>query len=225
MQMNSKQYFAQMTFSVKEISNLKFIERCNGRGIIKNLNKMVIAEVGCGGGDIINYLAKLSKESYGFDFSEKSLEVAKVNNKKTKFVCADITKEEILKKYEGKFDLVICYGVLHHIGDDEQAFKNLMKLTKKYLIIGVYNPYSSLGYLIKKGIYSFFPELFIDDGGIIFSDNYLNPIIRFYSIRRFKKMFTKNFYGCNLNVFTEKISSLISFKKRILMTVLIKKKN
>src|SRR5690606_17593964 len=62
---------------------------------------------------------------YGVDFSEKSLEFAAARGLKT--VVDDLTA---LKFEDGKFDVVVCIGVIQLIEQYEAVIKELARVTK-----------------------------------------------------------------------------------------------
>ena len=104
-----------------------------------------ILEVGCGTGQLTNFLARYSREVYGIDLSKGSLLLAekfrKENNiDRSFFLRMDVFN--ILFK-ENIFDIVISNGVLHHTKDAKLAFKNIIKYLKPngYVIIGLYHRY------------------------------------------------------------------------------------
>lgn len=92
--------------------------------IVRPESKMRILDIGCGTGNIINYLPT-DIEYIGYDPSDKYIKQARKSfADRGKFVVGYFDQEEA-HKYE-KFDIIICIGVLHHL-DDEEA-RNLMEL-------------------------------------------------------------------------------------------------
>ena len=78
-----------------------------------------IVDVGCGTGQLVNYLARNGREVWGVDFSSASLKKAELFQKKhliksAHFVCQDIFS---LHLPNACFNVVYCNGVLHHMED------------------------------------------------------------------------------------------------------------
>jgi len=73
-------------------------------------------DIGCGNGRFLKYIAqKKEKFEYtGIDNSEELLtEARKISIPSSKFYNLDLTSEWDLK--EKKYDLIVCFGVLHHL--------------------------------------------------------------------------------------------------------------
>lgn len=129
----------------------RFREKGNKNIFIKKLKDFIgfnkkILEVGCGTGQVSNYLAlDNNSEVYGIDLAVNSLklarEFAKTNNINNTFFCnADLFADVFKKK---SFDLIYCSGVLHHTPAPKEGFKQLVSLLKDdgYIVIGLYNFY------------------------------------------------------------------------------------
>ena len=112
-------------------------------------NEAKIIDVGTGTGMTSAYLSLSRNKVVGIDFSDSSLNKAKALKKKLKLNSwslekVDILDEEqidmIIEKY-GKFDYVLCMGVLHHTGNAKEGFENICKLLKPNgkIAIGLYN--------------------------------------------------------------------------------------
>jgi 2-polyprenyl-3-methyl-5-hydroxy-6-metoxy-1,4-benzoquinol methylase len=99
----------------KELQNLVI------DGIIRD--GMTGIDIGCGIGIEAMYLAKQGIKATGLDFMPKSIEIAKemarLSEADVNFLCDDFI-EMNLKKYQGKFDLVIDQGCFHHIPIEER---------------------------------------------------------------------------------------------------------
>ncbi len=95
----------------------------------KNLNKVNVLDIGCGGGLVSEALAKLGAKVTGIDFVEKNINAAKFHSKykdlKIKYLCYDIEKNNV----EGKYDLIIMFEILEHLDN----WKNLLETTKDNL--------------------------------------------------------------------------------------------
>ncbi len=107
-----------------------------------------VLEVGCGTGQLSNYLGLANRNVFGTDMCFNSLHSAEafrykntINN--TKFYQMNLFKPIFP---ENSFHLVICQGVLHHTSDPYLGFQTISKLVKRggYIIIGLYNKYGRL---------------------------------------------------------------------------------
>jgi 2-polyprenyl-3-methyl-5-hydroxy-6-metoxy-1,4-benzoquinol methylase len=151
-----------------------------------------VLEVGCGTGQLANYLGLAKRNVVGTDMCLNSLRLAeafrhKHNISNTKFYQMNLFNPIFV---ENSFHLVICQGVLHHTSDPYLGFQTISKLVKKggYIIIGLYNKY---GRLITDARRFFFritgdslkfidPRLKKTDRGILkreswFNDQYKHP--------------------------------------------------
>ena len=108
-------YFSEKSFYMQRQNTLKWL------GDIKKYN---VLDAGCGVGAFSETLVK-ENMVYGADFSEKSLEFAKKRGLNT--YCGDIGN---LPYEDGKFDLVMCIGVIQHIKEYERIIKELCRVTK-----------------------------------------------------------------------------------------------
>ena len=101
------------------------------------LNKIVkylkndILEVGCGIGNFTNSLIKYGK-IWSIDIDQHLIKktVKKRYKKRLKVGLGNIEKGKYYLKNK-KFDTIVCFNVLEHIKNDENAVENLNKLLKK----------------------------------------------------------------------------------------------
>lgn len=75
-----------------------------------------ILDIGCGTGDILRFLSDV--KYVGFDMHQRYIDSAKRNfgNRGT-FLCKKVSKD--LAAELSEFDIVLAYGVLHHLSDNE----------------------------------------------------------------------------------------------------------
>lgn len=104
-----------------------------------------VLEVGCGTGQLSNFLGIAHRYVFGTDICLNALKLGqnfKVKNdlKRVGFYQMDLFKP--IFKNES-FHLVICNGVLHHTSNPLLGFQSIAKLVKQdgYIIIGLYNKY------------------------------------------------------------------------------------
>ena len=119
-----------------------------------------ILEVGCGTGQLSNYLGIAHRYVYGTDMCINSLKLAhefktKHDLERVNFYQMNLFKPIFL---EESFHLVVCNGVLHHTNNPLEGFKSISKLVKKggYIIIGLYNTYGRLFTGIRSVLYKIF---------------------------------------------------------------------
>lgn len=93
-----------------------------------------VLDVGCGIGDLCRYIDSDVKY-LGVDQSNDMLMKAQERTPGTTFIQGNLYN---LKLPETKFDTVVCLDVLHHQPALEPGFSNLMKLTKKCLIVTIW---------------------------------------------------------------------------------------
>ena len=95
-----------------------------------------IADFGCGIGNLIYYINKTYKplKSYGYDFSDKVIELAKKRLPDTSFIEHDIYKDPNIK-----FDIIFCTETLEHLLYPDKVLQNFTSilLDKGYIFITV----------------------------------------------------------------------------------------
>lgn len=101
-----------------------FTQRTNILNWLGNLQGLTILDAGCGVGAFSEPLTK-SNTVYGVDFSAKSLEFAAKRGLVTQV--GDLGNLEF---ESGKFDLVLCIGVIQLIDDYKPILKELARVVK-----------------------------------------------------------------------------------------------
>tara|TARA_B100000780_G_C21111443_1_gene449176 strand:+ start:1358 stop:2245 length:888 start_codon:yes stop_codon:yes gene_type:complete len=144
---------------------ISFLDRGNKNIFIKKLKSHIgmgkkILEVGCGTGQVSNYLAaQTNNQVFGLDLGINSLNIGKEfadkNDIKNVFFINGDLFEDIFE--EEKFDVIYCSGVLHHTDQPKEGFKNLVRLLKPngIIIIGLYNWYGRIWTVLKSKLLSF----------------------------------------------------------------------
>ena len=168
-----------------------------------------LLEIGCGTGQLSNFLATKERWVFGADLSFGSLRLG--NNfkneneiKRVGFYQMDLFKPIFKDK---SFDFVISNGVLHHTEDAYKGFVSILKLLKKdgYIIVGLYNKYGRLPTDIRRFLINTFGKKFKDldpymktkntgaaKKEIWFLDQYKNPHETKYTIEDVVAWFDKN---------------------------------
>ncbi|NTW32463.1 MAG: class I SAM-dependent methyltransferase [Bacteroidetes bacterium] len=117
-------------------------------GLMKNDEKKDVLEIGCGRGEISNYIASETKNFVlGTDICVPFIELAKSGYKRDnlEFMVLDFNKPEEIENR--KFDYVIGNGILHHLYYNiDETLINLRKLLKSggkiiFLEPNLLNPY------------------------------------------------------------------------------------
>ena len=117
-----------------------------------------IIEIGCGTGQMSNFLSRHNRIIVGTDISKSSLILA--NNLKKKndiknvfFILMNLFKPCFK---QNSFDVLISNGCLHHTSDPKKAFGEICKLLKinGYLIIGLYHKNGRLFTKIRQKIFN-----------------------------------------------------------------------
>lgn len=103
--------------------------------LVPRLKERVVIDIGCGDG----YLCSMFKKKgftkvRGVDFSSKRIEWARNN-----FTNIDFRESDIyhLPERDNTFELVTCVEVLEHLERPEEAFKELLRVSSKYVILAV----------------------------------------------------------------------------------------
>lgn len=103
---------------------------------VASLSGKDVLDVGCGAGQITDYLTQKGLNVTGLDFSQELLKIAKQNSPNSKFILADICDYE----QETKVDGIITKDTLFHLPNEDlihvlQKFKRLLKPNGNICII------------------------------------------------------------------------------------------
>jgi SAM-dependent methyltransferase len=108
----------------------------------------LVAEIGCGTGQMSLYLARADRRLVALDLSRAALSLGAAAARRygvgtVRFVEADLAR---LPLRDGAFDIVYCSGVLHHTPDPRAAFAAIVRAVKPggHVILGLYNRYARL---------------------------------------------------------------------------------
>jgi SAM-dependent methyltransferase len=76
-----------------------------------------ILDIGCGPGDVVGYLPPGTRY-VGFDESEEYIRAARNRfGDRAEFHCARVEEQSL--EAQGEFDIVLAFGILHHLDDPE----------------------------------------------------------------------------------------------------------
>ncbi len=95
---------------------------------VSNLQGKNVLDIGCGAGQVTNYLTQKGVNAIGIDFSQKLLKIAKETFPESKFILADICEYEQNEQVDG----IIVKDMLFHLPDQNLThvllnFKKLLK--------------------------------------------------------------------------------------------------
>ncbi len=77
-----------------------------------------VLDVGCGPADLLAYLPEV--DYVGFDASSRYIDWARKNHAgRGRFLCQTLDEAELEELGAGSFDLVVAYGLVHHLEDEE----------------------------------------------------------------------------------------------------------
>jgi 2-polyprenyl-3-methyl-5-hydroxy-6-metoxy-1,4-benzoquinol methylase len=116
-----------------------------------------ILEVGCGTGQLSNFLGIACRRVIGTDLCMNSLRLGEAfrqqhNLSRVRFLQMNLFRPCFRP---GQFDVVLCNGVLHHTSDPLGGFRALVPLVRPggHIIIGLYNKYGRLATNVRRGIF------------------------------------------------------------------------
>ena len=108
-----------------------------------------ILDVGCGEGFTLNRLREkgIGKKLEGVEYSKAAIELGHKMYPDIKIKQGNIYQ---LPYKDNAFDLVLCTEVLEHLDDPQKGLKELVRVSKKYLVISVPNePFFMLAQLVR----------------------------------------------------------------------------
>lgn len=152
-----------------------------------------LVDIGCGDGYLLNIIraSRPHLNLYGLDFSHgRLIGIATGNNQVT---LAEGTAEAIPIK-NNSFDCVVCSEVLEHVSDYRAAFGELIRISRRYLIITVPNEQAPLKIFCPRCGF----EHFFDGHMHTFSQNSIKDIAMNYpqlclrKIKVFSTIYTYN---------------------------------
>jgi carbamoyltransferase len=107
-----------------------------------------VLEVGCGTGQLSNFLGVSCRRVIGADMCLNSLRLAEQFRREHKLSRVRFVQMNLFRPpfRPGEFDVVLCNGVLHHTGDPRGGFEGLVPLVKPggFIIVGLYNRYGRM---------------------------------------------------------------------------------
>ena len=183
-----KSFYEKTPFpNYEEFDNVGELIQKAQRGIFARLlNEQIpfnirVLEVGCGTGQLSNFLGVAHRIVFGTDICINSLKLGQEFKKKHDLERVGFYQMNLFRPIfkEETFPLVICNGVLHHTSDPFAGFQAISRLVKKggYILIGLYNNYGRISTDIRRIIFNVF-------GGSL---KFLDPRLRDKDIGNLKK--------------------------------------
>jgi len=116
-----------------------------------------VVEVGCGTGQLTNFLSTAHRTALGVDLCLNSLRLAEGFRRahgldRAAFAQMNLFRPALKNAF---FDVVISNGVLHHTGDCRGAFRRVGQLVRPggFLVVGLYNAYSRQVHYARRALY------------------------------------------------------------------------
>jgi len=145
---NYKKHVSQNPIQKKLIEN--FYK--NVLEILRPLKVDSILDVGCGEGFTLNKFKeeKIGKNLSGIDYSDDALKLGAETYPDLKLKKGDIYD---IHEKDNSFDLVMATEVLEHLDDPQKALKELIRVSKKYVMLSVPNEPFFIGANFARGKY------------------------------------------------------------------------
>jgi carbamoyltransferase len=116
-----------------------------------------VLEVGCGTGQLTNYLSMAHRTVLGVDVCLNSLRLAQKFKTAHNLDCAAFAQMNLFRPAlrDGFFDFVIACDVLHHTGDCRAAFQRIARLARPggHVVVGLYNAYGRKPQQVRRALY------------------------------------------------------------------------
>ncbi len=116
-----------------------------------------VLEVGCGTGQLTNFLSVSLRQVIGTDLCLNSLALGEAFRRRHALTRARFVQMNLFRPAfrPERFDVVICNGVLHHTSDPHRGFRGLVPLVKPggHLVVGLYNRWGRLATDLRRQLF------------------------------------------------------------------------
>lgn len=123
-----------------------------------------VLEVGCGTGQLSNYLGVAQRSMFGVDMTMNSLKLANLFRTRNQLTNVGFYQMNLYRPIfkQQSFDVVLCNGVLCATAEPYRGFQSVFPLVKRggYLLIGTYNTYGRLITDTRRGLIRLFGKRF-----------------------------------------------------------------
>lgn len=147
------------TFALMQKAERSVFGRMLNDQIPFNVN---VLEVGCGTGQLANYLGVAHRTVFGTDMTVNALKLAQDFKAKNNLDHVGFYQMNLFRPIfkPESFHVVLCNGVLHHTSDPHGGFRSIANLVKPggYLLVGLYNAYGRLATDIRRRVFSLFGD-------------------------------------------------------------------
>ena len=184
-----KDFYEKTPFpNYEEFENVEHLIQKAQKGFFARLlNEQIplnirVLEVGCGTGQLSNFLGVAHRIVFGTDMCLNSLKLGQEFKKNNVLKRVGFYQMNLFRPLfrEESFPIVICNGVLHHTGEPFLGFQSISRLVKKggYIIVGLYNRYGRIATDIRRIIFNIFNDRF----------KFIDPRLRSKCIGDLKKL-------------------------------------
>lgn len=112
---------------------------------IPDFKTLKILEIGCAEAGFVHYLNSMNIDVQGLELVEARVNIALEKNPRLNLTVGDITKSEVVKKLNAKFDLIVMRDVIEHIPQRKKMFENIVRLLNPRRIFVRYIPAAFFG--------------------------------------------------------------------------------
>jgi SAM-dependent methyltransferase/uncharacterized protein YbaR (Trm112 family) len=124
-----------------------------------------VLEVGCGTGQLTNYLGVAQRSMFGADMTMNSLKLANKFRARNELRNVGFYQMNLYRPIfkDESFDLVLCNGVLCASAEPYRGFQSICPLVKRggHLLIGTYNTYGRLITDFRRGVIRLLGQRFV----------------------------------------------------------------